>query len=134
MKTRHSSRLFLVLVAILLVNSTFCQLIRVINKDTVVVMTIKDAKEVNESFKSLRDSINIYKIDNEQIISDFTDYQIRINREIFNCQQVRDSVYGLYITNKKIYEYRERDFRKERTNQQIFTMLTMVITILLAIK
>jgi len=106
----------------------------VINNDTVVVLPIQEAKNINTTFLKLKDSIALYKLDNERIIDDFTDYQININRKMNNYRVEKDSVYTLYLSNKKIYEHREREFRKERISQQFLTMIVMMITVILAIK
>jgi hypothetical protein len=104
-------------------------------------MTLKQGQEINKKFSILNDSIsNLKNSHNEYMIENGRRLQMMYNsyhQELNNHKITKlkaDSIKTLYLANKKIYEHREKDFRSERINQQILTMLVMVITVILAAK
>lgn len=103
-------------------------------------MTIKQGEDINKKFSDLNDSIKILKsIYNDSTIKNankieklYTDW----NRELINHKITRsqsDSFKTMYEANKRIYEFREVEFHRERRAQQIFTSIVMFMTVILAI-
>jgi hypothetical protein len=111
-------------------------------------MSVEDGEKINESFAAKQKQIDSLKLTLDSAKIKHNQYMIvngkrlqsmydSYNQELNNHKITKleaDSIKTLYLANKKIYEHREREFRKERINQQIFTMITMIITVLLAIK
>jgi hypothetical protein len=111
-------------------------------------MSVEDGKKINEAFTTKQKQIDSLKLTldsanfkhNEYIISNGRRLQQMYNsynQELNNYKITKieaDSIKALYLANKKIYEHREYEFRKERINQQIFTFIVMCITVILAAK
>lgn len=113
-------------------NTVCSQSIKIIGKDTVVVLPIKEARDINVKFLQLRDSISFLKTDIDTIISNFTQYQISTNRSIFNLHSKLDSSYKINNQIINTYGIREKSFEKERRNQQIFTSVVLLIACVFA--
>lgn len=104
-------------------------------------MTVKEAEQVNASFKNLKDSINIYRESLFATEREFSAYTGRslslVNQHLQDKKYYAakyDSIYTLYKANVKIYEKRENDFRRERQAQQLLVLIVGVISVILAYK
>lgn len=80
------------LVVCLATSSSFCQLVKIIGKDTVVVMPIGEAQKINKSFLQLKDSISIYKYSLKEVETDFTSHQVRSLRNLSAIEKRADSL------------------------------------------
>jgi uncharacterized coiled-coil DUF342 family protein len=128
----------------------FCQsqTIQKIGNKEVIVMSVEDGKKINESFEKKQKEIDSLKSEIDTIKQSNKVYMIESGKRLQSMYESylyqyhmndslrvqRDTMRSMYMANKKIYEHREKDFRSERINQQILTMLVMVITVILAAK
>jgi hypothetical protein len=111
-------------------------------------MSVEDGKKINESFEKKQKEIDSLKSEIDTIKQSNKVYMIESGKRLQSMYESylyqyhmndslrvqRDTMRSMYMANKKIYEHREKDFRSERINQQILTMLVMVITVILAAK
>lgn len=109
-------------------------------------MSLEDGDKINKSFEEKQRAIDSLKAKIDSSSRSFKLYMIHngarlqnmynsYNEEKYKNEDLRiqrDSAVAKYMANKKIYEKRERDFRKERITQQFFTIMVMVITVILA--
>lgn len=114
--------------------SIFCQSRIKRGDSTVIILTEAQFKKTNDAFVSLNDSIGLYRNMLRSVEKDFTQFQIQTNRQLIDKIKQRDSINHLYLSNKRMYEFREREFRKERFGQQVFTAIVMFIAVVLASK
>lgn len=113
--------------------------VKTIGKDTVVIMTIKQGEDINNRFTFLNDSIKRVNTNFEKYMLEsgqrlqkmYTNYHTELNNHKLTKQEA-DSIKALYLANKKIYEHRENEFRKERISQQVFTFIVLLITVIIA--
>jgi hypothetical protein len=112
---------------------------KIINGDTIVMMTLKQGEDINKRFVFLNDSIkkvntsfNRYMVENGQRLQKvYTDYNIELN----NHRLVRaeaDSFKTMYLANRKIYLNAEQDHKKEIRRLSIITFFTMFMTAVFA--
>jgi hypothetical protein len=111
-------------------------------------MSVEDGDKINKVFVDKQKQIDSLKLHLDSVKYYHNQYMIfngqrlqkvynSYNQELNNYRLAKaetDSIKTLYLANKKIYEHREREFRKERINQQLFTLAVMFITVVLAIK
>ena len=109
-------------------------------------MSVEDGNKINKVFVDKQKQIdslklrldsaqfyhNRYMILNGQRVQKlYTDW----NHELYNHRLTRseaDSFKMMYEANKRMYEFREVEFHRERRNQQIFTAAVMVLASILA--
>jgi len=117
----------------LVVSLTFCQLVKVINKDTVVVLPIKEAKGINTKFIELRDSISLLKSDKDSISKDFTKYQILSYNSLNLVKTELDSVKFKFDWNKKMIETERAILKKDINMLRTVLFAPYVLLLLLNI-
>lgn len=126
---------------LLISNSTYSQYpqVKKIGNDSVVVITIKQGNDINKQFTVLNDSLkNLKATYNEYMINNvarlqkvYTDWNTELNNHRMTRMEA-DSFKMMYEANKRIYEFRETEFIKERRSQQIFTAAVMFLAAVLA--
>jgi len=122
-------------------NSTYSQYpqVKKIGNDSVVVITLKQGNEINKQFTVLNDSIKNLKASHKEYMLNngarlqkvYTDW----NEELNNYRSAKmqaDSFKMMYEANKRMYEFREVEFQKERRAQQIFTTAVLFLAAVLA--
>lgn len=112
------------------------------------MMTLKQGEEVNKKFDNLEDSIASLNKKIDSVNLDYELYQRRSGRRLQGMYESyweeyeknkiyraeADSFRRLYTVNKRMYEVREYDFRKERIHQQVFTLVVMFVAVFFAAK
>lgn len=109
-------------------------------------MSVEDGNKINKAFvdkqkqidslKSRLDSTKLYLnqymiVNGQRVQKVYNDY----NKELNNHRLARaeaDSFKMMYEANKRIYEFREVEFRRERIHQQVFTAAVMFLATVLA--
>lgn len=104
-------------------------------------MSVKEAEQVNASFRKLNDSVYIYRESLYALEREFSAYSGRslslISQHLQDKKYAlaqKDSIYTLYLANKKLYEHREKEFRRERQAQQLLVLIVGIISVILAYK
>jgi hypothetical protein len=105
----------------------------VINKDTVVVLPIKEAKGINTKFIELRDSISLLKSDKDSISKDFTKYQILSYNSLNLVKTELDSVKFKFDWNKKMIETERAILKKDINMLRTVLFAPYVLLLLLNI-
>ena len=118
---------------ILLVNLSYCQLVKVINNDTVVILPIQEAKNINVIFLKLKDSIASYKFDNERIIDDFTKYQIQKNKQTYKHIDNIDSLKNKLKTDSIYFHKDIKSLKSENKLLRTFFLIPYVVLVFTAI-
>lgn len=126
----------------------FCQsqTIQRINNREVIVMSLEDGNKINkvfvdkqkqiDSLKSRLDSTNVYlkrymAVNGQRLQRVYNDYNSELNNYRL-AKSEADSFRMMYEANKRMYEFREIEFHRERRAQQIFTAAVMVLASVLS--
>ncbi len=112
---------------------------KIINGDTVVMMTLKQGEDINKRFVFLNDSIkkvntnfNTYKLENSQRFQRlFNDYNLETSNHKLTRAEA-DSFRYMYMANRKIYIAEEEQHRRELRSLSTFTVVVMFITAFIA--
>lgn len=121
--------------------SSYCQYptIKTIEKDTVVIMTVKQGKDINRRFTMLSDSIQKINKDFENYIIVNDDMMKKLYYSYLNeynghniTKAKSDSFRVMYLANKKIYLNAEQDHKREIRHLSILTLVSFIVTIILA--
>jgi hypothetical protein len=112
---------------------SYCQLVKVINNDTVVILPIQEAKNINVIFLKLKDSIASYKFDNERIIDDFTKYQIQKNKQTYKHIDNIDSLKNKLKTDSIYFHKDIKSLKSENKLLRTFFLIPYVVLVFTAI-
>ena len=111
-------------------------------------MSVEDGNKINQVFTDKQKQIDSLKLHLDSVKYYHNQYMIfngqrlqkvynSYNQELSNYRLAKaeaDSFRRAYEANKRIYEFREYDFRKERINQQVFTLIVMFVAVFFAAK
>jgi len=133
---------------IILASSTYAQypVVKKIGSDSVVLISIKQAEDINKQFDNLSDSINTLKNKKDSIKVNFEQYALDNGKRL---QSMYDSYIGeynshlktkaeadsfkiMYLANKRIHEAFEKDVYQERRDRSIFLLAIMVVVVVIA--
>lgn len=109
-------------------------------------MSVEDGNKINQAFTDKQKQIDSLKLRLDSTKVYLNQYMIMngqrlqkvynsYNQELNNHRLARaeaDSFKMMYNANKRIYEFREVEFRRERAHQQVFTAAVMVLTAIFA--
>ena len=112
---------------------------KIINNDTVVIMTLKQGEDINKRFVLLNDSIkkvntnfDRYMIENGQRLQKvYNDYNFELNNHRL-ARVEADSFKTMYLANRKIYLAEEERHKKELRSLSTFTVVIMFLTAFIA--
>lgn len=113
--------------------------VKIINKDTIVMMTLKQGEDINKQFVTLNDSIkkvnanfDRYMIENGQRLQKvYNDYNFELNNHKL-ARVEADSFRTMYLNNRKIYLDEVEKHKREIRSLSTFTFVVMVLTVLFA--
>ena len=116
---------------ILAVHSSYCQYPKVkkINQDSVVIMTLEQGKEINNSFLHLNKTIDSLK----DTVFYYNKLKIKYDSIYQTIYQAKDSFYNWkwkYEANRNTYYSREAEVQKEKKYDFIQKIILIAIIVL----
>ena len=103
---------------------------KILGKDTVVIMTVKQGEAINNQFtalndsvKSLRNQVHLFK--GRSIILSENLNELNTNYKVTRTQL--DSLQVVHLSNLRLYQQREVIWRKDRRDFSIFSVAAVLL-------
>lgn len=117
----------------MVVSSAYAQypVVKKIGKDSVVLITVKQAEDINVEFDRLRDSLRITSEKKDSLHKDIQSIYGKYQEELYYRNRAKteaDSIKILYMANKKIYE---SEIRKQTVTARTSAILSAIMALLL---
>lgn len=102
--------------------------VKKIGKDSVVIITLEQGKQINQKFVVLEDSIKNLKLGKDSIKASF-DLEYR---KALQYKNQADTFQYWYTENKKIYLDKEERWKSDRRHYMGFSFVLMVMVVFFA--